>query len=203
MTDRDRPLRVHCQAFAHKAEVAHIEGRQWWSKACRSNWEATAIVGPVLPVRRQKRVYCYLGGGSLSEGSTEDSGCLVARCKSWDAVAAAVVAIAIMTAAVPGPTVRLRRRFVTAAEADPAGEQNLYEVEEDADANAAGTADEAGGDVGQALVDHCDRAIAQTAAALNIPAGMLINDGQTEADAAGRNYMQLREVLSRRVELPQ
>ena len=188
--ERKAHERVRCQAFTHKAELAEIEGRRWWSKACRSDREASAIVDPTVAVRRQKRVYCYLGGGSLSEGSTEDSGCLVVRCKCWDGVAAAVAAIAVITAAVPGPTVRLRRQFVTAAAENAAAERNLYEDEGDALGAAVG-------DIGQALVDHCDAALVATAAALKVPQDMLINDSVKEMETAVSNFAQLLAALRR------
>ena len=101
------------KAITHKAETVEILGERWFSKACRSDREACALVNSTLPKSKQRRVYCYLGGGGLSEASTWLAQGVVVRAKSWDEAAAVCTAVSLLTMGVPGPTVFLEPKFIT------------------------------------------------------------------------------------------
>ena len=100
-------------AVTHKAETVEVQGHLWFTKACASDREAVALVNQDMATRRAKRVYAYLGGGGLTEASTELASGVVVKTKTWELGAAVVAATTLLSAAVPGRTVRLERRFVT------------------------------------------------------------------------------------------
>ena len=100
------------KAVTHKAASAEILGERWFTKACRSDREASVLLNPDLSKPKQKRVYCYLGGGGLSEASTWLAQGVVVRAKSWDEAAAVVAAVAVLTAGTPGKSVVLSSDFI-------------------------------------------------------------------------------------------
>ncbi len=63
---------------------------------------ATYLCDPRLRGGKQKRLYCYVGGGSLTEGSTQLAQAVVVRAKSWTYAALAVATMEILAACVPG-----------------------------------------------------------------------------------------------------
>ena len=63
--DRREPF-----ARTHTAESVDIHGVRWYLKACRSDREAVGLIDPGRSGLRRTRVYCYLGGGGLTEAST-------------------------------------------------------------------------------------------------------------------------------------
>ncbi len=77
-------------------------GLIWFSRACRSARGATYLCDPRLRGGRQKRLYCYVGGGSPTEGSTQLAQAIVVRAESWTYAALAVVTMEILAACVPG-----------------------------------------------------------------------------------------------------
>ena len=57
-------------ARTHKAETVEILGERWYSKACGSDREAVGLINPARSGPKRTEVYCYLGGGGLTEAST-------------------------------------------------------------------------------------------------------------------------------------
>jgi hypothetical protein len=99
-------------ARTHKAESVEIPELRWYSKACRSDREAVGLIDPDRSGPKRIRVYCYLGGGGLTEASTNLAQGVVCRTKSWETAAVVCVAVSLITAAVPGPTVFLEQWVV-------------------------------------------------------------------------------------------
>ena len=93
-------------ARTHKAESVDIVGPRWYSKACRSDREAVGLIDPDRSGPTRTKVYCYLGGGGLTEASTNLAQGVVCRTKSWETAVVVCVAVSLITAAavVPGPT---------------------------------------------------------------------------------------------------
>ena len=102
--DRHEPF-----ARTHKAESVDTLGLRWYSKACRSDREAVGLIDPDRSGPRRARVYCYLGGGGLTETSTNLAQGVVCRTKSWETAVVVCVAVTLITVAVPGPTVFLEQ----------------------------------------------------------------------------------------------
>ena len=96
-------------ARTHKAESVDILGLRWYSKACNSDREAVDLIDPDRSGPKRTRVYCYLGGGGLTEASTNLAQGVVCRTKSWETAVVACVAVSLITVAVPGPTVFLEQ----------------------------------------------------------------------------------------------
>jgi hypothetical protein len=104
-------------ARTHKAESVESEGERWYSKACRSDREAVGLLRPDVKGPKRTQVYCYLGGGGLTDASTSHVDLaqgVVCRTKTWAAAVAVCVATTLLTSAVPGPTVLLEPSFCTA-----------------------------------------------------------------------------------------
>ena len=187
ITTIEKQLQV--RAFTHKAEHVEIEGTQWWSKACRSDREASAIIDANQPRQKQKRMYCYLGGGSLSDASSEHVQGIVVRCQTWESVAAAVTAVTLITAACPGHTVVLRRACVTTDCETAVSAGNMYDDAEDAaDEQRPGTPPSTAGDVGQNLVDFCEKVRTNFCTRWNISTEELCLSTEKTVDHAYRNY---------------
>ncbi len=68
-------------ARTHKAESVDILGLRWYSKACNSDREAVGHIDPDRPGPKRTRVYCYFGGGGLTEASTNLAQGVVCRTK--------------------------------------------------------------------------------------------------------------------------
>jgi hypothetical protein len=101
-------------ARTHKAETVEIGGQRWHSKACNSDREAVGICNTLLRGSKHTQVYCYLGGGGLTDASAsyaDLSQGVVCKTKTWRQCAAVCVAVALLTAAVPGPTAVLDEDF--------------------------------------------------------------------------------------------
>jgi hypothetical protein len=128
-------------AMTHKAETVEILGHRWYSKACRSDREAVALINQELPKPRRKQVYCYLGGGGLTEASTFLAQGVVCKTKTWDAAAAVCTAVGLLTAAVPGRTVLLEESFCT-TDSDAQADGNAVFEEEDDEEDTEETPDE-------------------------------------------------------------
>ena len=86
-----------------------ILGLRWYSKACNSDREAVGLIDPDRSGPKRTRAYCYLGGGGLTEASTNLAQGVVCRTKSWETAVVVCVAVSLITAAVPGPTVFLEQ----------------------------------------------------------------------------------------------
>ena len=101
------------QPFArtHKAETVEILGERWFSKSCNSDREAVGLLDPEIKGSKSVRLYCYLGGGGLSEGSTWHAQGVVVKAKSWHIAVAVCCAVHLLTAAVPGPVASLDARL--------------------------------------------------------------------------------------------
>ena len=115
----------------HKAEVQHVMGFAWWSKACESDRQAVVLANENLTKRKQQRVYMYLGGGSLSAESTWDLQGIVVRCKTWNLAISVALSVLVVTACSPGwHPVRLSKDTLiwTPEKAD-----NVLESDSDAD----------------------------------------------------------------------
>jgi hypothetical protein len=87
-----------------------ILGQRWYSKACRSDREAVTLINQELPKPRRQQVYYCLGGGGLTVASTYLVHGVVCKTKTWNAAAAVCMAVALLTAAVPGRIVLLEER---------------------------------------------------------------------------------------------
>ncbi|MFM7982947.1 MAG: hypothetical protein ACKPKO_26845, partial [Candidatus Fonsibacter sp.] len=66
-------------ARTHKVETVEILGERWFSKACNSDREAVGFLDPEIKGSNSAKLYCYLGGGGLSEGSTWHLQCVVVK----------------------------------------------------------------------------------------------------------------------------
>ena len=120
-------------ARTHKAESVDILGLRWYSKACRSDREAVGLIDPGRSGPKRTRVYCYLGGGGLTEASTNLAQGVVCRTKSWETAVVVCVAVSLITAVVPGPTVFLEQWACVVdgvGSSDPFEEQEEVEEEE-------------------------------------------------------------------------
>jgi hypothetical protein len=100
-------------ARTHKAEMIEILGERWFSKACRSDREAVGLLDPNAKGSKQVQLYCYLGGGGLTEASTSLAQGVVVKAKTRKMALAVCLAVRILTAAVPGPTAELEEKFCT------------------------------------------------------------------------------------------
>jgi len=100
-------------ARTHKAETVEIQGQLWFTKACASDREAVTLIDTSMAKAQSKRVYAYLGGGGLTEASTDLASGVVVKVWSWEMAACVAAATALLSAATPGRTVRLERSFVT------------------------------------------------------------------------------------------
>jgi hypothetical protein len=100
-------------ARTHKAEMIEILGERWFSKACRSDREAVGLLDPNAKGSKQVQLYCYLGGGGLTEASTFLAQGVVVKAKTRKLALAVCLAVRILTAAVPGPSAELEEEFCT------------------------------------------------------------------------------------------
>jgi hypothetical protein len=101
-------------ARTHKAESVEIGGERWYSKACNSDREAVGMVDTLLTGSKRTQVYCYLGGGGLTDASTSYAALaqgVVCRTKSWAQCSAVCIAVSLLTAAVPGRSAILQEEF--------------------------------------------------------------------------------------------
>ena len=71
-------------ARTHKAESVEIPELRWYSKACNSDREAVGLIDPDRSRPKRTKVYCYLGGGGLTEASTNLAQGVVCRTQSWE-----------------------------------------------------------------------------------------------------------------------
>jgi hypothetical protein len=145
-------LSLEPKAITHKAETLEILGERWFSKACRSDREACALVDSTLHKSKQKRVYCYLGGGGLSEASTWLAQGVVVRAKSWDEAAAVCTAVSLLTMGVLGQTVFLEPELITTDKEFMVTNDGTLDLDIDTTGGDAATADDpATGAQGQPL----------------------------------------------------
>ena len=100
-------------ARTHKAESVEILGERWFSKACASDREAVGLLDPQIKGGKSTRLYCYLGGGGLTEASTSLAQGVVCKAKTWKLAVAVCIAVRVLTGCVPGPTVELEEAFCT------------------------------------------------------------------------------------------
>ena len=100
-------------ARTHKAESVEILGERWFSKACGSDREAVGLRDPQRQGPKSTRLYCYLGGGGLTEASTFLAQGVVCKAKTWKLAVAVCVAVRVLTSCVPGPMVSLEPVFCT------------------------------------------------------------------------------------------
>jgi len=68
---------------------------------------------------RSVQLYCYLGGGGLTEASTFLAQGVVVKAKTRKLAIAVCVAVRVLTEAVPGPTAGLEETFCTLDEELP------------------------------------------------------------------------------------
>jgi hypothetical protein len=106
-------------ARTHKAEMVEVLGERWFSKACRSDREAVGLLDPNVKGSRSVQLYCYLGGGGLTEASTFLAQGVVVKAKTRKLAIAVCIAVRVLTAAVPGPTAGLEEQFCTLDEELP------------------------------------------------------------------------------------
>jgi len=101
------------QPFArtHKSDTVEIIGERWFSKACNSDREAVGLLGPEIKGSKSVKLYCYVGGGGLSEGSTWHAQGVVVKAKSRKIAVAVCCAVHLLTAVVPGPVAYLDPQF--------------------------------------------------------------------------------------------
>ena len=89
-------------------------GQRWYSKACGSDREAVGLINPARSGPKRTEVYCYLGGGSLTEVSMSHAN-LATWLRAWFARQRIgrwrwlCVAVSLITAAVPEPTTFLEK----------------------------------------------------------------------------------------------
>jgi hypothetical protein len=100
-------------ARTHKAESVEILGERWFSKACGSDREAVGLRDPQRQGPKSTRLYCYLGGGGLTEASTFLAQGVVCKAKTWNLAVAVCIAVRVLTSCVPGPMVSLEHVFCT------------------------------------------------------------------------------------------
>jgi hypothetical protein len=100
-------------ARTHKAESVEILGERWFSKACGSDREAVGLRDPQRQGPKSTRLYCYLGGGGLTEASTFLAQGVVCKAKTWNLAVAVCIAVRVLTSCVPGPMVSLEPIFCT------------------------------------------------------------------------------------------
>jgi hypothetical protein len=186
-------LRLTPRAVLHKAESVDIDGQRWYSKACRSDREACVLLQEDLARRKRRRVYAYLGGGSLTHASTDLAQAMVVRTKDWAAAASVLAAVWLLTSCVPGIPVMFQQSYVIAGDGDAACVA-LETDEADAEPVAAGLPD-----VKASFAETCQKA-AQAAATRLLPSALAqIRDRDealvTWADARLR-WRELQEKLA-------
>jgi len=183
------------KAIRHKAESVEILGERWFSKACQSDREAAVILDPRLSRPKQKRVYCYLGGGGLSEASTWLAQGVVVRAKSWREAAAVVTAIALLTSCTPGETVRMESEFVTLKSDVHVSNDGLLDTEGEVEKAEADWT----GPKGEAPIAHfcglCQASVSLLAGLINIPLDSLEVGRVKSVEEAKANLGYLRGFL--------
>ena len=165
-----------------------ILGLRWYSKACRSDREAVGLIDPDRSGPTRTKVYCYLGGGGLTEASTNLAQGVVCRTKSWETAVAVCVAVSLITAAVPGPTVFLEQ---WACVVDGVGSSDPFEEhEEEAEASLENVAAE---DFATKFREPYEMCLHVLWAKIKLPASLIMNmEDETLEKDARHNLGQLR-----------
>ena len=109
----DEPTLVR-RSHMHKAEMERLHGLNWWSKACRSDRHAALLINSDMKDGKAKRLYVYLGGGSLTSAGTELAQGVVCRCKTWSMAVAVLIAARFLTLCAPGEMISLRKELIAA-----------------------------------------------------------------------------------------
>ena len=117
-------------ARTHKAESVEILGERWFSKTCNSDREAVGLRDPQRQGPKSTRLYCYLGGGGLTEASTFLAQGVVCKAKTWKLAVAVCVAVRVLTTCVPGPMVSLDPELCTQDEGGDLGPELDEEVDQ-------------------------------------------------------------------------
>jgi hypothetical protein len=132
-------------------------------------------------------VYCYLGGGGLTEASTSHANLaqgVVCKTKSWETAVAVCVALSLITAAVPGPTTFLEKCFC----ATDCGESSLIQGNSMED-DELEVSQESAEDLKHAFTSMYDAMLRLVWAKIGMPAWLIMNTyTKSEEDA--------REVLA-------
>ena len=175
-------------ARTHKAESVDILGLRWYSKACRSDREAVGLIDPDRSGPKRTRVYCYLGGGGLTEASTNLAQGVVCRTKSWETAVAVCVAVSLITAAVPGPTVFLEQ---WACVVDGVGSSDPFEEhEEEEEASLENVAAE---DLATKFREAYEMSLRVLWAKIKLPSSLIMNmEADKSEEDARHNLGQLR-----------
>ena len=175
-------------ARTHKAESVDILGLRWYSKACRSDREAVGLIDPDRSGPKRTRVYCYLGGGGLTEASTNLAQGVVCKTKSWETAVAVCVAVSLITAAVPGPTVFLEQ---WACVVDGVGSSDPFEEhEEEEEASLENVAAE---DLATKFMEAFKMCLDELWDKIKLPSYEIMNiEAETSEEDARHNLGQLR-----------
>jgi hypothetical protein len=166
-------------ARTHKAETVEILGERWYSKACNSDREAVGLINPARSGPKRTEVYCYLGGGGLTEASTSHANLaqgVVVKTKSWETAVAVCVAVSLITAAVPGQTTFLENSFC----ATDCGESSLAAEEGEELQDAQESAE----DLKSAFTTMYEATLHQVWAEIRLPPWLIMSlEEKSEADA--------------------
>jgi len=134
----DEPTLVR-RSHMHKAETERLHGQNWWPKACRSDRHAAVLINSDMKDGKAKRLYVYLGGGSLTSANTELAQGVVCRCKTWSMAVAVLIAARFLSLCVPGDMMTLKKELIVARGQDGEEEAALLD-EDDEDLEAGGPA---------------------------------------------------------------
>ena len=133
----DEPTLVR-RAHMHEAEMERLHGLNWWSKACRSDRHAAVLINSDMKDGKAKRLYVYLGGGSLTSASTELARGVVCRCKTWSMAVAVLIATRFLSLCVPGEMMSLGKDRIVARMQDEGDEEAALLDEGDEDLEGGG-----------------------------------------------------------------
>ena len=153
--------------------MMEILGERWFSKACRSDREAVGLLDPNAKGSKQVQLYCYLGGGGLTEASTFLAQGVVVKAKTRKLALAVCLAVRILTAAVPGPTAELEETFCTIDE-EMHDDDDDDDMEPDASRPTEGVAE---------FVSKYRGKVGWVCGMFGLPASLLLVDHSTVEDA--------------------
>jgi hypothetical protein len=126
-TEREQLVQV---VFAHKSEERLIEGLRWWSRCCNSDREASILEASEASHRKKRRCYAYLGGGQLSDGSSQLLQNIVVKTKTRHMGACVMAACTLLSrASEDGHIVRARHELFLAAADVAEDDDKLIEME--------------------------------------------------------------------------
>ena len=175
-------------ARTRKAESVDILGLRWYSKACQSDREAVGLIDPDRSGPKRTKVYCYLAGGGLAEASTNLAQGVVCNTKIWETAVAVRVAVSLLTAAVPGPTVFLEQ---WACVVDGVGSSDPFE--EHAEEEEVSLEIVAAEDLATNFRETFEMCLHVLWAKIKLPSPLIMNmEAETSEEDARHNLGQLR-----------